>query len=126
MLMAHQNAADACELGNDPVARHLAGYFVLHYLFASQTAHVGALYGAFLAMMLGTGVPGQLAALTLAYGSSLNAAITHYASGQGAVYVGTGYINSTEVFKVGALMGAVNMLIWGAIGMPWWKALGFF
>lgn len=30
-------------------------YFGLHYLFASQTAHVGALYAAFLAMMLASG-----------------------------------------------------------------------
>ena len=32
-----------------------AAYFVLHYMFASQTAHVGALYAAFLAMMLSAG-----------------------------------------------------------------------
>lgn len=30
-------------------------YFALHYMFASQTAHVGALYSAFLAMMLAAG-----------------------------------------------------------------------
>jgi divalent anion:Na+ symporter, DASS family len=30
-------------------------YFFLHYMFASQTAHVGALYSAFLAMMLSAG-----------------------------------------------------------------------
>jgi hypothetical protein len=30
-------------------------YFGLHYMFASQTAHVGALYAAFLAMMLAAG-----------------------------------------------------------------------
>ena len=32
-----------------------AAYFGLHYMFASQTAHVGALYAAFLAMMLSAG-----------------------------------------------------------------------
>ncbi len=31
-------------------------YFGLHYMFASQTAHVGALYTAFLAMMLAAGM----------------------------------------------------------------------
>jgi hypothetical protein len=30
-------------------------FFALHYLFASQTAHIGALYAAFLAMMLASG-----------------------------------------------------------------------
>lgn len=32
-----------------------AVYFGLHYIFASQTAHVGALYAAFLAMMTASG-----------------------------------------------------------------------
>jgi DASS family divalent anion:Na+ symporter len=30
-------------------------FFYLHYMFASQTAHVGALYSAFCAMMLSAG-----------------------------------------------------------------------
>jgi len=101
-----------------------AAYFLLHYIFASQTAHVGALYTAFLAMMVGAGVPGQLAALTLAYGSALNAAMTHYASGQAAVYVASGFVTSGEVFKVGAAVGALNFGIWGTLGMLWWKVLG--
>ena len=32
-----------------------AAFFLLHYMFASQTAHVGALYSAFCAMMLAAG-----------------------------------------------------------------------
>lgn len=55
-------------------------------MFASQTAHVGALYAAYLSMMMGAGVPGLLAALALAYGSAINAAVTHYASGQVSMY----------------------------------------
>lgn len=35
-------------------------FFGLHYLFASQTAHIGALYAAFLAMMLAAGGWGLL------------------------------------------------------------------
>jgi hypothetical protein len=38
-------------------ALHLL-FFVLHYLFASQTAHVGALYAAFLSLMLAGGEGG--------------------------------------------------------------------
>lgn len=30
-------------------------YFALHYMFASQTAHVSALYAAFVAMMMASG-----------------------------------------------------------------------
>lgn len=45
---------------------HVA-FFYIHYLFASQTAHVGALFAAFLALMLGAGVPPMLAVLTLSF-----------------------------------------------------------
>lgn len=63
-------------------------YFFIHYLFASQTAHVAALYSAFLAMHLAANVPGTLAALSLGYNTDLNAGLTHYSSGQAAVYYG--------------------------------------
>ena len=65
-----------------------AAYFLIHYLFASQTAHVGALYSAFLAMQLTAGVPGVMAALALSYSTNLFGALTHYSSGQAAVYYG--------------------------------------
>ncbi|RVW39851.1 Dicarboxylate transporter 2.1, chloroplastic [Vitis vinifera] len=65
-----------------------ASYFFIHYLFASQTGHVGALYSAFLAMHVAAGVPGVLAALALAYNTNLFGALTHYSSGQAAVYYG--------------------------------------
>jgi len=46
----------AMNLGWQPVFGLLnVCYFGLHYMFASQTAHVGALYSAFLAMMLAAG-----------------------------------------------------------------------
>ena len=46
----------AANLGWQPVFGLLSlVYFGLHYMFASQTAHVGALYSAFLAMMLSAG-----------------------------------------------------------------------
>ncbi|KAK3005569.1 hypothetical protein RJ639_016031 [Escallonia herrerae] len=52
------------------------------------TAHVGALYSAFLSMHLASKVPGLLAALALGYNTNLFGALTHYSSGQAAVYYG--------------------------------------
>ena len=69
-----------------------ASYVLIHYLFASQTAHVAALYSAFLAMHLAAHVPGELAALALAYNTNLNGSLTHYSSGQAAVYFGGNFL----------------------------------
>ncbi|CAK9164669.1 unnamed protein product [Ilex paraguariensis] len=104
----------------------LAAYFLIHYLFASQTGHVGALYSAFLAMNLAAGVPGVLAALALAYNTNLFGALTHYSSGQAAVYFGAGYVDLPDVFKMGFVMALVNAVIWGVVGTFWWKFLGLY
>ncbi|URE00991.1 Sodium:sulfate symporter transmembrane region [Musa troglodytarum] len=103
-----------------------ASYFLIHYLFASQTGHVGALYSAFLAMHLAAGVPGALAALALAYNTNLFGSLTHYSSGQAAVYYGAGYIELPDVFRLGFIVAVVNALIWGVVGTFWWKFLGLY
>ncbi|KAK6125813.1 hypothetical protein DH2020_040442 [Rehmannia glutinosa] len=101
-------------------------YFFIHYLFAGQTAHVGALYSAFLGMHLESKVPGLLAALALAYNTNLFGAITHYSSGQAAVYYGAGYVDLRDVFILGIAMSLINLVIWGLAGVAWWKILGLY
>ncbi|XP_014519132.1 dicarboxylate transporter 2.1, chloroplastic [Vigna radiata var. radiata] len=103
-----------------------AAYFFIHYLFASQTGHVGALYSAFLAMHRAAGVPGILAALALGYNTNLFGAITHYSSGQAAVYYGAGYVDLPDIFKMGFIMAVINSIIWGGVGSLWWKFLGLY
>ncbi|KAL3538682.1 hypothetical protein ACH5RR_002048 [Cinchona calisaya] len=103
-----------------------AAYFFIHYLFASQIGHVGALYSAFLAMHLASGVPSVLAALALAYNTNLFGALTHYSSGQAALYFGAGYVDLPDVFKFGFIMALINALIWGIVGTFWWKLLGLY
>ncbi|XP_076920748.1 dicarboxylate transporter 2.1, chloroplastic-like [Bidens hawaiensis] len=103
-----------------------AVYFLIHYMFASQTGHVGALYSAFLAMQVAAGVPRVLAALALAYNTNLFGALTHYSSGQAAVYFGAGYVDLPDIFRIGFIMACVNALIWTVVGGFWWKVLGLY
>lgn len=65
-----------------------ACYLLIHYLFASQTAHAGALYPPFLAMQIAAGVPGVLAALCLTFNNNLSGALAHYSGGPAALYYG--------------------------------------
>lgn len=103
-----------------------AAYFFVHYLFASQTAHVGALYSAFLGMHLAAKVPGLLAALALSYNTNLFGALTHYSSGQAAVYYGGGFVKLHDVFRLGIVVALINILIWVLVATPWWKILGLY
>ena len=71
-------------------------------------------------------MPGVLAALSLAYMSNLFGSITHYGSGQGAVYYGANFLSLQEIFRVGALFAVVNLVIWGGVGSFWWKLVGLY
>ncbi|CAI9109550.1 OLC1v1009391C1 [Oldenlandia corymbosa var. corymbosa] len=98
-------------------------YFVIHYLFASQTAHVSALYSAFLSMHLASKVPSRVATFALAYNTNLFGALTHYSSGQAAVYYGAGYVKLKDVFKLGIVLAVFNIVAWALLGAAWWKIL---
>jgi DASS family divalent anion:Na+ symporter len=100
-------------------------YFYAHYLFASNTAHVTAMYAAFLATAIAVGAPPEFAALVLAFESSLFASLTHYATGPAPVLFGAGYVSLGEWWRIGALMSVVNIAIWMLVGGLWFKVLGY-
>jgi DASS family divalent anion:Na+ symporter len=99
-------------------------YFYVHYVFASMTAHVTALFPAFFAAALAIGAPPLLAALALAFFSNLNAGITHYGTGSAPVFFGAGYVAPGTWWKLGFRISLVNIAIWLGVGSLWWKAIG--
>jgi len=99
-------------------------YFYVHYSFASLTAQTTALYASFLAAALAADVPPLVAALPLAYISSLNAAITHYGTGSAPVFFGAGYLRQGEWWRIGFLISLVDLAIWLGVGIGWWKLIG--
>lgn len=99
-------------------------YFYSHYFFASNTAHVGAMYAAFLAVAITSGTPPLLAALVLGFCSNLFSSMTHYGSTSNVVLYGTGYVPMGTWWALGFLVSIVNLVIWLGAGAIWWKALG--
>jgi DASS family divalent anion:Na+ symporter len=99
-------------------------YLYAHYAFASMTAHVTAMYPAFLAVAVAAGAPAYLAALLFGYFSNLNASLTHYATGPAPIYFGSGYVDLPNWWTLGLLLSVVNVIVWIGIGFPYWKILG--
>lgn len=99
-------------------------YFYTHYFFASNLAHVGAMYAAFLAAAISLGAPHGLAAYTLAFFSSLFGGLTQYSSGPAAVLFGAGYVSVGDWWRVGFIISLVNFFIWLIIGGLYWNFLG--
>ncbi|RLB99286.1 MAG: anion permease [Deltaproteobacteria bacterium] len=101
-------------------------YFYSHYFFASSTAHVSAMYAAFLAVGVAVGVPGMLLALTLGFVSNLYAVTTHYGMGPAPVLFGSGYVELKTWWVLGFIMSIVFIIIWMGIGGVWWKVIGLY
>lgn len=99
-------------------------YFYSHYFFASNTAHVASMYGAFLAVSVAAGTPPLLASLVLAFFSSLFAGMTHYGTGPAPVLFGTGYVEIGTWWRLGLVVSIVNIAIWVGLGGLWWRLLG--
>ena len=99
-------------------------YFYSHYFFASNTAHVSAMYAPFLALALAVGTPPVLAALVLAFFSNLFASMTHYGTAPAPILFGSGNVEIGTWWKLGALISVVNITIWLGVGSLWWRLLG--
>jgi len=99
-------------------------YFYSHYFFASNTAHVSSMYGAFLAVAIAVGTPPMLAALVLAFFSNLFSSMTHYGTGPAPVLFGSGYVEMGMWWKLGGLISVINIIIWMGLGGLWWKVIG--
>ena len=99
-------------------------YFYVHYFFASNTAHVSAMYAPFLALAIAVGAPPVLAALVLAFFSNLFASLTHYGTAPAPILFGSGNVDVVTWWKLGALISVVNVTIWLGAGSLWWRLLG--
>lgn len=99
-------------------------YFYSHYFFASNTAHVSAMYAAFLSVIVASGAPPLLSALILAFFSNLFSCLTHYGAGPAPVFFGSGYVSQQKWWMLGFIISIIHIIVWFGAGGLWWKVLG--
>jgi L-tartrate/succinate antiporter len=95
-------------------------FFVLHYMFASLTAHATALVPVMVAA--GASVPGmniRAFAMLLVFSLGIMGVITPYATGPGPVYFASGYIARQDFWRLGLIFGAIFLAALLLIGVPW-------
>jgi DASS family divalent anion:Na+ symporter len=94
-------------------------YVAMHYLFVSQSSQVLALFGVFLEVGIRTGVPKEVMAFALLFASSYFSAITPQGGSQNVIFVGAGYNPQGELYRMGAVATAFNLLVFLVVGTPW-------
>jgi L-tartrate/succinate antiporter len=99
-------------------------FFIIHYMFASLTAHTTAILPVMLAA--GAAIPGlpiKTFALLLCYSLGIMGVITPYATGPGPVYYGSGYISRKDFWTLGLIFGTIFLVALIGIGVPYLLAI---
>jgi L-tartrate/succinate antiporter len=99
-------------------------FFLVHYLFASITAHTTAVLPVILgAGMSVPGMPVKAFAMLLCYSLGLMGVLTPYATGPAPVYFGAGFISRKAFWLLGLLFGVLFLAVLLAVGVPWLLAV---
>lgn len=101
-------------------------YTYAHYGLASNTAHIMALFGAFVSIMVAAGAPPL--GMAILYGAMANSCslLTHYGCGVTPIFFGANYMPQKQWWKIGFYLTTLHLLVWIVIGLPWMKLTGFF
>ncbi|MBQ9274737.1 MAG: DASS family sodium-coupled anion symporter [Succinivibrio sp.] len=99
-------------------------YVYSHYAFASVSAHIGAMYAAFLAVAVTVGTPPLMAAIAFAALSNIMIPLTHFGGGAAPILYGAGFVTQGKWWQLGFILVTVNLVIWLGLGSLWWKAIG--
>jgi DASS family divalent anion:Na+ symporter len=101
-------------------------YFYTHYFFASNVAHIGAMFPAFLAVLIGLGINPVVSVLALAMVSNLFGCLTHYGSGPAPILYGAGYVKVQTWWKIGLAMSIFYLTLFFILGGVYWKIIGLY
>ncbi len=105
------------------LAAVLLVYFYAHYAFASITTHFLSMYAPFLAVVVTAGAPAPLVAYALAFSTNLAASLTHYGTTPAPIVFAADYVSYGRWWRIGLLISFVNLAIWSAAGLLWWKII---
>jgi L-tartrate/succinate antiporter len=98
----------------------LALFFVLHYVFASVDAYTTALLPVIL--LTGAAIPGvpvKEFALLLCMELGIMGVLTPFADATSPIYANSGYLPAKDYWRLGAIFGAIFLIVFLAIGVPW-------
>lgn len=119
--------ASAMGLGEISIMIFLSlAFLYTHYFFASITAHISAMFFLFFIVQLALGAPPLFYAFIMIVSGNVMMALTHYATGTAPVIFGTGYVTLKKWWSTGFVISIVDIVVMIAVGLFWWKILGFY
>lgn len=101
-------------------------YIYVHYLFATASGHVAALYAPFAATAIAAGAPPMMVAICFGIFSNLMWGNTEYGGGPGPIYFAQGYFERPRFYTINFFVVTFNVLLTFSVGAVWWKVLGYY
>ena len=98
----------------------LALFFVAHYLFASVDAYTTALLP--VVLLTGAAIPGipvKEFALLLCMELGIMGVITPFADAASPIYANSGYLPAKDYWRLGTIFGAIFLVLFLGIAVPW-------
>lgn len=99
-------------------------FYATQYVFASITAHVSALYPAFIQIALSAGVNPEVVCRALAT-CTWSGNLTPYTSAPNPAFFGLGYVTNKQWWGCGIVVLCINFVELISIGFGYWWLLGF-
>ena len=102
----------------------ITAVYFFAYFFASTTALISTMFGVFLAVLLGNGIDGFQAAMTLAAFNCLSSCITIMEQDRHRFILEETSI-SEDLVKIGFVLGLFYIAVWWGVGSLWWQLLNW-
>ncbi|MDP0561467.1 MAG: DASS family sodium-coupled anion symporter [Candidatus Endonucleobacter sp. (ex Gigantidas childressi)] len=107
-------------VGQYPTIALIVCFFLLHYFFASITAHVTALLPVFMTLAMVTpGVSIQQTGMMFCFVLGIMGILTPYATGPSPIWYGSGFLPAKNFWLLGAAMGGIYLSVLLLVGLPW-------
>lgn len=97
---------------------------LVRYVFASMGAYVAAFVPVLFTLGMLAKAPVVPLMLLIAASSAYGCLLTHYGGAVGPVMFGSGYVTQKEWWTLGAIVVAVNVVVYLTVGLGFWKILG--
>lgn len=101
-------------------------FYLLHYFFASTTAHVTALLALFITVA-GTinGIDVKQLTLFMMLSLGIMGIITPYGTGPSPVWFGAGYVSGKDFWRLGFIFGMIYLVVFLVVCIPWVKFVAY-